>query len=295
MSAGQAKNGPRTGPRTERGRISIINANVINGARCFVPVLPGESETAWLGLLDGVRQRIQPANRLEEEMTFHLALSFWQALRLHKYEKGATHKQLEDAAKDESLFGHSDAMTQLLERGVESVKAELDVMEKALGLIGAVALASDDEPLEKEDGLLLLQLAARLVLKGKSVEQAFSGLPEDSWTWRIVRENLSELCDASGKTVPWLLKTMYSHALEELAGLRKTLEEGVRGIECNYLLKDGEAERLLLYHARIQNRIAKWLRLIGESRAERAGLVYVSPAEVDGNGAGGENGDGALE
>ena len=125
MSAGQAKNGPRTGPRTERGRISIINANVINGSRCFVPVLPGESEIAWRELLDGVRARIQPADRLEEEMVYHLSLSFWQALRLHKYEKTATHKQLEDAAKDESLFGHSDAMTQLLERGVESVKAVL--------------------------------------------------------------------------------------------------------------------------------------------------------------------------
>ena len=68
MSSSQAKNGPRTGPRTPHGRISIINANVINGSRCFVPVLPGESEIAWRELLDGVRARIQPADRLEEEM-----------------------------------------------------------------------------------------------------------------------------------------------------------------------------------------------------------------------------------
>jgi len=84
MSAGQAKNGPRTGPRTARGRVSIINANVINGARCFVPVLEGESETAWRELLDGIRARIQPADCLEEEMVYHLSLSLWQALRLHK-------------------------------------------------------------------------------------------------------------------------------------------------------------------------------------------------------------------
>ena len=132
-------------------------------------------------------------------------------MRLHKYEKAATHKQLEDAAKDESLFGHSDAMTQLLERGVESVRSELDVMEKTLGLIGAVALAGDDEPLSKEDGLLLLRLAVELVLKGKSLEQDFSGLPEDGWTWAVVRENPTELCEAANKSMSWLLKTLHSH------------------------------------------------------------------------------------
>jgi hypothetical protein len=138
-----------SGFKTERGRMTIVGARTSNGARCFSPVLPREREEDWLAVLGGVRERIQPADRLEEEMSYHLALSFWQALRLHKYEKAATHKQLEDAAKDESLFGHSDAMTRLLERGVESVRSELDVMEKALGLIGAVALAGDDEPLSK--------------------------------------------------------------------------------------------------------------------------------------------------
>ena len=93
--------------------------------------------------------------------------------------------------------------------------------------------------------------------------------------------NPANLC----KSMPWLLKSLHSQVSEELTTLR---------IEANYVLKDDEAERLLLYHARIQNRIAKWLRLIGESRAERAGLVYVRPAEVDGNGVNGENGDGAL-
>jgi fibronectin type III domain protein len=50
-----------------------------------------------------------------------------------------------------------------------------------------------NEPLSKDDGLLLLRLAADLVLKGKSIEQAFSGLPEDGWTWSVVQENLTEL------------------------------------------------------------------------------------------------------
>jgi hypothetical protein len=72
-----------------------------------------------------------------------------------------------DAAKDERLFGDGDAMTRLLSHGIESVKSELAVMEKALGLIGAVAFAGDDEPLSKEDGLFLLQLAARLMIQAR--------------------------------------------------------------------------------------------------------------------------------
>jgi hypothetical protein len=238
MSTGQAK----YGPQTSRGRVSIIHANVTNGAICFSPVLPGEREEDWLAVLSGVRERIQPADRLEKEMSYHLALSFWQALRLHKYERAATHKQLEDVAKEQGIFSDGDAMAQLLERGVESVKADLGVMEKALGLIGAAGFTDDDESLSKDDGELVLQLAARLVLKGKSVEQAFSGLPEDGWTWSVVRENLSELCEAVGKSLPWLLKELHADVMEKLSGLRKTLEEGVRSIEANYALKDGETE-----------------------------------------------------
>jgi hypothetical protein len=289
MAGGHKSNGFKT----ERGRLTIVNAAVSNGATSFTPTLPGELESDWRTLVQGLNQRIQPADRLEEEMVFNLAMALWQSRRLHRYEKAATHRQIEEASG--YVLGDGDAMALLLARGAESIKAELRVMEKALALIAAVAFSCDDEPIEREAGLLLLRLAVDLLLKGKSVEQAFSGLPEGGWTWRIVREHLSELCEASGKSMPWLVKTLHGRALEELSGLRKTLEEGLRGIEANYVLKDGESERLFLYHARIQNRIAKWLRLIGESRAERAGLVYVSPAEVDGNRAGGANGDGALD
>jgi len=65
-------------------------------------------------------------------------------------------------------------MALLLARGVESAKAELAVMKKALGLIGAAGFADDGESLQRDDGELVLQLAARLVLKGKGVEQALA-------------------------------------------------------------------------------------------------------------------------
>jgi hypothetical protein len=133
-------------------------------------------------------------------------------------------------------------------------------------------------------------MAVDLVLKGKKSEQAFSGLPEKNWTWRIVRENLTELCEAAAKSLPWLLRTLHDHVLEGLAGLRKTLDEGMRSIEANYALKNGETERLLLYHARILHRISKWLNLLAQSKADRLGLTITQPIESNG-----ENSDGAFE
>lgn len=129
------------------------------------------------------------------------------------------------------------------------------------------------------------------MLKDKSVEQAFSGLPEDGWTWSVVQGNLTELCQAANKSMSWLLKVLHNYVLEEVATLRKTLEEGLRGLETNYTLANGETERLLLYHSRVQNRVAKWLALLGQSKADRLGLVMVQPSESNN----GENGDAALE
>ena len=286
MAGGHKSNGFTT----ERGRVTIVGALTSNGAFSFTPVIPGEREEDWLALLSGIRERFQPADRLEEEMVFNLALAFWQSRRLHRYEKAATHRQIEDTATTDGMLGSGGAMAQLLVRGVETVKAELGTMEKALGLIGSVAFAEDDEPLERADGELLLRLAAGLVLKGKTVNEAFSGLPESDWTWGMVWENLTELCAAAGKTMPWLLKTLSNSSLEELAALRKTLEDGLRGLEANYTLANGGTERLQSYHSRVQSRITKWLALLGQSKADRLGLTITQPLEVNG-----ENGDAAFE
>jgi hypothetical protein len=283
-----AKGRQSNGCTTERGRLTIVGAQTSNGALCFTPVLDGEREEDWFALLGGVRDRLQPVDRVEEEMVFNVAISFWQARRLHRYEKAATYRQIEEASRD--VFSDRDAIALLLARGVESVKAELSVMEKVFALIGAVAFAGDDEPLEREDGLLLLRLAVDLVLKGKTVKEAFSGLPEKDWTWATVKQNLYKLCEAASKSMPWLLKTLPNRILEQLDPLRKTLEDGVRAIQANYALKDGETKRLLLYHSRVQHRISKWLNMLARSKADRLGLTLVEPVES----VNGENGDVAL-
>src|SRR6516165_5780037 len=145
MSVGHNK----YGPQTSRGRVSIIHANVTNGAVCFSPILPGENEADWLALSDGINARFPPEDRFDEELNFGLTMAFWQERRLHRYVKAATCRQIEEASRD--VFGDGEAMALLLARGVESIKAELSVMEKAFALIGAVAFADDDESLGSED------------------------------------------------------------------------------------------------------------------------------------------------
>jgi hypothetical protein len=59
------------------------------------------------------------------------------------------------------------------------------------------------------------------MLKGNTVEQAFTGLPNEDWTWATVRENLNDLAEASGKSVPGILKTLHKHVLEEARNSRE--------------------------------------------------------------------------
>ena len=61
------------------------------------------------------------------------------------------------------------------------------------------------------------------------------------------------------------------------------------------MLKDGETERLLLYHVRVQNRIAKWLSMLAQSKADRLDLNLVEPLEAAQISTNGENGDVALD
>jgi hypothetical protein len=276
---------------TDRGRVTIVGARTSNGAICFTPILPGENEHEWQTHLNGLQSRFVPADTLEEEMVFQLAISFWQARRLHRYEKAAVHAQMDAAAEEGKLFGKGDAFSQVLARGVESIEAAIAELSRLLELAELVTLAEDSAPLETTDAFLLLQRVLEMTIKGKTVHEAFTGLPVEGWTWAIVRENLNDLAEVSGKSVAALLLALCRRVRDELEELRATLVEGVRAIETHYLLKYGETERLLLYHSRVQSRIAKWLALLGLARDDRLGVTTTRPLEV----TNGINGDGNLE
>jgi hypothetical protein len=113
---------------TDHGRVTIVSAGTSNGAISFTPVLPGESEHEWQAHLSGLQTRFAQADTLEEEMVFQLAISFWQARRLSRYEKAALHAQMDAASEEGKLFGQGDAFSQVLSRGVESIEAEIAVI-----------------------------------------------------------------------------------------------------------------------------------------------------------------------
>jgi hypothetical protein len=276
---------------TDRGRVTIVGAGTSNGAICFTPVLPGENEHEWQAHLSGLQTRFAPADTLEEEMVFQLAIAFWQARRLSRYEKAALHAQMDAASEDGELLGRGDALSQVLSRGVESIEAEIAGLSKLLELAELAALAEDSTPLETPDAFLLLQRVLEMTIKGKTVNEAFTGLPLSGWTWATIRENLNDLAEGIGKSAAALLLALCRRVRDELEELRQTLAEGVRTIETHYLLKDGETERLLLYHSRVQSRIAKWLALLGLARDDRLGLTTTRPLEV----TNGNNGHGTLE
>ena len=75
-------------------------------------------------------------------MVFQLAISFWQARRLSRYEKAAVHAQMEEASEEGKLFGKGDAFSQVLTRGVESIESEIAELSKLLELAELAALAA---------------------------------------------------------------------------------------------------------------------------------------------------------
>jgi hypothetical protein len=119
MPPGHPSNGPLSnGAKTERGRLTIVKANVSNGTRCFSPVLPGETEQEWLADLDGIRASLAPTNYHEEELCRNIALTYWQARRVHKYERAQLRQQMEE----EPSYSGGAEMAEVIEAGLETMK-----------------------------------------------------------------------------------------------------------------------------------------------------------------------------
>jgi hypothetical protein len=102
----------------------------------------------------------------------------------------------------------------------------------------------------------------------------------------VVRLNLDALSSACGKSVESILAALKKKLLKQYNTARETLEPGLQIIETNYLLDYDDTERVLLYHARVQSRIAKWLQLFGQAKADRLGLIETRPLDVNSNGNG---------
>jgi hypothetical protein len=103
------------GAVTEQGKLAIIRARTICGARTQAPTLPGESEQEFLDHLEGLRDSLGPANYHEEEIVRNVALAYWQLRRVSLYEVAKMRLQMEDAAQ----YHDEEAMGALISAGVE--------------------------------------------------------------------------------------------------------------------------------------------------------------------------------
>jgi hypothetical protein len=152
-----AANGLKSnGPKTERGRLSILAANVTNGSRCWSPVLPGESQQDWEVRLEGVRQSLNPANYLQEQLAFNVALTFQQWDRLHRYERANILEHIEQEVSHR--FFDKDKAEAILNLGAEKLRSDIAKFEHLLGVLDALPKAGDVETLDPEDGRSLVRV-----------------------------------------------------------------------------------------------------------------------------------------
>ena len=286
MPRGYPSNGPKSnGATTKTGRLTIVKVNTTNGAQCFSPVLPGETEDEWLTHLSGIRASLQPANYHEEELCRNIALTYWQARRVYTYERAKLRQQMDE----EPSFSGGTEMAEVIEAGVDSMKAQIAQCRRVLELIGLERDAADTESIDATDGRLLLRYVVTLATRGKLTleSEAFPDLPQGEWTWATVRSHLVELAEASGKSVQSILRALHAETLERYDTTRTTLEKGLCTLQANYVLHQGGMELQVHYHDRIANRVTKWLALFGQAKADRLGLFSMRPDD----GGNGETGD----
>jgi hypothetical protein len=178
-------------------------------------------------------------------------------------------------------------MAEVIQAGVDAMKAAISEFRSVLELIGSERDAPEDEFLDATDGRLLLRHAVNLTTRGKvdAEDTAFPDLPQTSqWTWATVRIALTELSEASGKSVSAILGVLHKETLERYDSTRATLETGLRTLEANYILHLDGMNLLTHYHDRLVGRVGKWLSLFGQAKADRLGLTHLEPDQ-------GANGD----
>jgi hypothetical protein len=281
MAKGQQSNGFKT----DRGRTTIVSAVTSNGSRSFTPVLPGiETQADWDEHLTRIQASLSPGNYLEEQLSYHVALTLQQWHRLDRYERASLVRSMENGG---DVFHPIDetARRLVMEAGVHALRERSALATHILELATVAVSMASEQPIAPPDGRLLLGVAfSSQVKEGAAGEPSFDEPPQ--WTWGIVQEGLEELAKATGKSVEKILLCVCKQATEQRGEALEALEQGVPQLE-RALVHDG-TPLIHEYHSKVLGRLAKLLNLYGQAQAARLGLNIVEP--VDGHHNGG-NGD----
>jgi hypothetical protein len=102
MPRGGNGNGCKSnGAKTREGKLTILSVKVVDGSRCWSPVLPAvEREEDWQARLSAVTASLNPGNYLEEQLAYQAALSLQQWDRLHRYERAQTAHHMNEAVNE---------------------------------------------------------------------------------------------------------------------------------------------------------------------------------------------------
>ncbi|HEV8575346.1 MAG TPA: hypothetical protein VGR43_11635, partial [Dehalococcoidia bacterium] len=88
------------GPNTQRGKAASSRNAVTHGISSDSPLVPGESPPEWQRHLTGIRDSLQPANYLMEELALLIALGLWRRRRIDRYEVEAVTAHMAAAKED---------------------------------------------------------------------------------------------------------------------------------------------------------------------------------------------------
>jgi len=277
MAGGHKSNGFKT----ERGRLTIVGAQTSNGSLSFTPVLPGiETQADWEQHLVRIQASLAPGNYLEEQLSYHVALTLQQWHRLDRYERASLVRSMEDGG---DVFHPIDetARRLVMEAGVHALKERSALATHLIELATVATNMAPEEPIAPSDGRFLLELAFASEAKGKAAGDSPFDEPSD-WTWGVVQEGLTELSKATGKSVEKILLFVCKQAAEQRQEALEALEQGVPQLE-RCLVHDG-TPLIQEYHSKVLGRLAKLLNLYGQAQAARLGFNIVQPVN-------GENGD----
>ena len=125
-----------------------------------------------------------------------MTLQQWR--RLDRYERAATVREMNETA--EEPFGGEEANA-IMEAGVKALKERSALAGRLIELATACPSMDPSAPIAPPDGRLLLCAAFAGELKKKANLQEPPIEEPPHWTWGAVREGLSELATATGKSV----------------------------------------------------------------------------------------------
>jgi len=257
-------NGARSnGARTTEGLLANALAKTTHGIKCWTPVLPTEREEDWLELRDGINDDWRPIGRTEEELTFCLAMAFWQRRRLYRHEKELIIRNAKEEAEGFLSDHYSDEGNEPIalvhsawNGGQTELRKEIAVCETVLALLPMLAHEPDTAPVHTTDALLLLERILMVFVKKDDPLPTISE-PPGGWTVGAIREAVNELASDCGKKPATILASVRRKAHEAIESIRAELDQMLHHVEHAAVpagYQNHDAARLWDYDRRHLNR-----------------------------------------